>query len=47
MSTPPFEEQKDSSQSDPQEDSDDDLRIVVDDALTDAQADAPPRDAQK
>ena len=40
---PPFEEQKDSSQSDPLEDSDDELRIVVDDALTDAQADAPPR----
>ena len=39
---PPFEEQKDSSQSDPLEDSDDELRIVVDDALTDAQADAPP-----
>ena len=39
---PSFEEQKDSSQSDPLEDSDDDLRIVVDDALTDAQADAPP-----
>ena len=44
---PPFEEQKDSSQSDPLEDSDDDLRIVVDDALTDALTDAPPRDAQK
>ena len=39
---PPFEEEKDSIQSDPQEDSDDDLRIVVNDALTDARADAPP-----